>query len=148
MRKKLIDFGAYRTPKFLAAVIHHFDLRGSKGDTLRNRGPCPICTPTDTEKRCLAVDLRQGVWFCHRCKCSGSALTLYMLVTGVPVYEAAEDLSRLVNEPIPYLDDSPPDLRPERASIPRQGTGRANRNNNLTYPVASINGKMPGGAAG
>ncbi len=139
MKPPVIDFKAYRTGAFLQTVIWHFDLRGSNGDTLRKRGPCPLCSSGDLASRNLAVDLKIGVWYCHKCKCSGTALTLYGLVAQVGVYEAAKDLSKLAGLPVPWLGEGCDSAKAGRTSLTDQDTGLANRNNNVTPPSGKSN---------
>jgi len=141
MKTKVIDFKAYRTGAMLQTVIWHFDLRGSNGDSLRKRGPCPLCSSGDLASRNLAVDLKVGVWFCHKCKCSGTALTLYGLVAQVGVYEAAKDLSKLAGLPVPWLVPVLPDDSQDSTRLLGHDTGLANRNNNVTPPSGEGNAK-------
>jgi len=143
MENRRINFGAYRTGEMLQMLVYHFDLRGSNGDVLRRRGPCPICSPEDPGSRHFAVDLKLGVWYCHKCKCSGTALTLYSLVTGLKVYDAAVDLSRLANEPVPCLGTVLPDVSQDLTELQRHDTGLANRNNNVASPRTESNAELP-----
>lgn len=138
MEARRIDFKAYKTGEMLVQVIYHFDLRGSTGGRLIRRGPCPLCCLTKPTSRHLAVDTAKGVWFCHGCKKSGDALTLYSLVANVDVYQAAKDLSQLTRTAVPYLDEGRRGMIIPDASTESTTPPQANRNNNVAPPSAGF----------
>lgn len=131
MEIRRINFNGYRSGIMLQYVIQHFDLRSANGTTLRRRGPCPLCTLNKPHSRHLAVNIHEGVWFCHGCKKAGTALTLYALIAKVNVYQAAKDLSKISNTPVPFLDEGLPGDFTGEASIENPEPGLANGNNNV-----------------
>jgi len=127
--KNRINLRAYRTPEMLRWTIWSFDLRSATGTTLTKRGPCPLCSPSSLTSRSLAVDIPKGVWYCHSCRKSGDAITLYALLAKVSCWEAAVALSDLSKSPVPWLDSASLAVM-QRGALPKhKAPNQTNRKN-------------------
>jgi len=97
-----IDFAAVRAAVSIAAVLHLLGCpvhaRGSQ-----HRGPCPLHGSTSGTSRCFSAHLDQHVFHCFKCGRHGNALDLWAAATQQTPYDAASDLCRRLNIPLPIL---------------------------------------------
>ena len=67
------------------------------------RGPCPLCHSHRPDKpkqqqsrrdrhRCFSVNVAKNVFRCFSCHRSGNSLDFWINLTGLPLYEATQDL--------------------------------------------------------
>jgi putative transposase len=96
-----IDFPALRNVLNMAAVLQllGFQANSTKGSQLR--GPCPLHGSTSGTSRCFSAQLDQKIFRCFKCGRSGNALDLWSQATRQTPYDAAIDLCRRLNVPLP-----------------------------------------------
>lgn len=87
-----IDYPALKSLISVPRALKLLDWRPWKscGDT--GRGGCPI--HKGQGGRFSTFTFTSVEWYCHKCKCGGSVLDLWMRVKGLPLYAAALDLCR------------------------------------------------------
>jgi DNA primase len=75
------------------------------------RGPCPVHGSRTPRQRAFAAHLERHCWHCFRCGAGGNALDLWVAVTRLPLYEAAQDLCRRLHLDVPRLPAQPAPAR-------------------------------------
>lgn len=140
MGKNRIDLKQYKTGGYLRTVIWHFDLRNHFGYPLTKRGPCPFCSVGRPGKKCFAVDLDRGGWYCHACLRNGDALTLWAGIAEVSVWQAAVDLSNLSGNPVPWIADELPPAVSEAVRNRNKEPGHSFENNTFADEPPGVKG--------
>lgn len=140
MAENRINLRQYKTGGFLRTVVWHFDLRNHFGYPLTKRGPCPFCCGNRPGKKCFAVDMEKGGWYCHSCLRSGDALTLWAGLAEVSVWQAAKDLSALTGTPVPWLSDSKPPAVCEASNHPTATPEHSIENNSFADDPPNVKG--------
>jgi putative transposase len=99
-----IDFAGVRAAVNMATVLQllGFHATGTRG--CQQRGPCPLHGSTNGTSRCFSAHLDQQMFQCFKCGRSGNALDLWSQATHQPLYDAAIDLCRRFNIPLPTLN--------------------------------------------
>jgi putative transposase len=102
-----IDFAAVRAAVGLAAVLDLLGFQARTTHGAQQRGPCPLHGSTAGTSRCFSVNLEQHTFHCFKCGRSGNALDLWAQATRQGPYDAALDLCRRLNIPLPLLPPTP-----------------------------------------
>jgi DNA primase len=104
-----IDYRALRRALRLGQVLELLGFAATSRVGAQVRGPCPLHGARSPRSRSFAAHLERHCWQCFRCGAGGNALDLWMAVTRLPLYEAAEDLCHRLNLEMPRLPArSPP----------------------------------------
>ena len=102
-----IDFATVRAAVSLAAVLQLLGFQAATTRSSQQRGPCPLHDSTSGTSCCFSVNLRDQIFHCFKCGRSGNALDLWVHATRQTPYDAALDLCRRLNIPVPLLSPSP-----------------------------------------
>jgi len=96
-----IDFALLRRQVTLAQVLElvGFTALARRGPQVR--GPCPVHGSSSPRSRSFAAHLERHCWHCFGCGAGGNALELYVAVTKLPLYEAAQELCARLHLPVP-----------------------------------------------
>ena len=104
-----IDYRVLRRALRLGPVLDLLGFVPTRRAGAQVRGPCPLHGARSPRSRSFAAHLERHCWPCFRCGAGGNALDLWAAATRLPLYEAALDLCRRLNLPIPrLLARSPP----------------------------------------
>jgi len=103
-----IDFAAIRAAVTMAAVLALLGLQPNSARGAQHRGPCPLHGSTSSTSRCFSANLEQHIFHCFKCGRSGNALELWAQANHLSIYDAAVDLCKHLNIPLPTL---PPPTR-------------------------------------
>jgi putative transposase len=103
-----IDFAAVRAAVTMAAVLTLLGLQTNSARGAQHRGPCPLHGSSSGTSRCFSANLEQHIFHCFKCGRSGPALELWAQANHLNIYEAAVDLCKRLNIPLPTL---PPPTR-------------------------------------
>ena len=95
-----VDFDEIRTRFTIEGVLQKLGWEGTRRRGAQVRGPCPVC---NSGGHAFSVNLALNRYFCHHCKSRGNQLELWMAVMSLPVYEAAIDLCKTFNRPVPTV---------------------------------------------
>jgi len=108
-----IDFAAVRAAIPLAVVLQllGFQPRGRHGT--QQRGPCPLHGSTSGTSRCFSANLELHAFHCFKCGRSGNALDLWAQANQQSLYDAAIDLCKRLDLPLPTLPMPPQRNREE-----------------------------------
>jgi len=98
-----IDFPALRNVLSMAAVLQLLGVQANSTPGAQQRGPCPLHGSTFGTSRCFSAQLDRNIFHCFKCGRSGNALDLWTAVTQQTPYDAAIDLCRRLNVPLPTL---------------------------------------------
>ena len=98
-----IDFPALRNVLSMAAVLQLLGFQANSTRGGRQRGPCPLHGSTVGTSRCFSAQLDQKMFHCFKCGRSGNALDLWSHATQQTAYDAAIDLCRRLDVPLPTL---------------------------------------------
>ncbi len=98
-----IDFPALRNALSMAAVLQLLGFQANCTRGGRQRGPCPLHGSTFGTSRCFSAQLDQKMFHCFKCGRSGNALDLWSQATQQTAYDAAIDLCRRLDVPLPTL---------------------------------------------
>jgi transposase InsO family protein len=96
-----IDFPAVRAAVNITAVLGLLGFRAHTTQGAQQRGPCPLHGSTAATSRCFSVHLQHHIFHCFKCGRSGNALDLWAQATRQTPYDAALDLCRRLNIPLP-----------------------------------------------
>jgi putative transposase len=96
-----IDFTAVRAAIGMAAVLGLLGFQPKTRHGAQQRGPCPLHGSTHGTSRCFSVNLSDQIFHCFKCGRSGNALDLWAHATRQTPYDAAIDLCRRLNIPLP-----------------------------------------------
>ena len=96
-----VDYAAVRDQISILDVLGllNFQPVGRSGDWLR--GPCPL--EWDEDPRVFAVNIVTDRYYCHACHGSGNQLELWRDMQGLTLFQAARDLCRRLNIPVPEI---------------------------------------------
>jgi len=98
-----IDFAAVRAAVSMATVLGLLGFQAQTTHGAQQRGPCPLHGSTAGTARCFSVNLRDQIFHCFKCGRSGNALELWAHANRQTPYDAALDLCRRLNIPLPLL---------------------------------------------
>ena len=98
-----IDFPALRNVLSMAAVLQLLGFQANSTRGAQLRGPCPLHGSTVGTSRCFSAQLDQKMFHCFKCGRSGNALDLWSHATQQTAYDAAIDLCRRLDVPLPTL---------------------------------------------
>jgi DNA primase len=118
----LIDYAAVRAriPMLRVLTLLDFQPTHRRGDQLRGRCPLPQCP--STSRRSFSVNVGRHVYRCFACRSQGNQLDLWSAARQLPLPQAALDLCRSTNTPVPQrLTRSK--LRNSHQPTPRPATG-------------------------
>ncbi len=88
-----LDFQAIREAVSISQVLEIVGFVAAEQSGDQVRGPCPVHGSTSPDSRSLSVNLRKNTFQCFKCGAKGNQLDLYVAVTGLPIHEAALQLS-------------------------------------------------------
>lgn len=123
-RRRPIDFRQLRCDSVLRQVVDHFSIVDRLGNPITARGHCQLCKPTDSGGKMLKVDFDRGIWYCHSCREGGDGVQLFSLLGRCDVYEAAIEICRQIQRPVPYLGRN---TVPRKVPAPACGKRKSNR---------------------
>ncbi|MBM4093855.1 MAG: hypothetical protein FJ276_31285 [Planctomycetes bacterium] len=98
-----VDFDILRSEITMQQVLDEMGFRTTHGDGDQLHGPCPVHGSTSPHSRAFSVNLREGRYYCHKCKSHGKELELYAAVKDTAVYQAAVDLCRALGRDVPWI---------------------------------------------
>jgi transposase InsO family protein len=98
-----IDFTAVRAAVTMAAVLSLLGFQPNTTHGAQQRGPCPLHGSTSGTSRCFSVNLSDQIFHCFKCGRSGNAVDLWAQASRQTPYDAALDLCRRFNIPVPTL---------------------------------------------
>ena len=113
-----IDFAAIRAAVSLAAVLGLLGFQARSSYGTQQRGPCPLHGSTSGTSRCFSANLEQHTFHCFKCGRSGNALDLWAQASRQSPYDAAVDLCRRLNIPLPLLPPPPRHREEETVALP------------------------------
>jgi transposase InsO family protein len=120
-----IDFAAVRAAISLNAVLGLLGFRPRSSHGAQQRGPCPLHGSTAGTSRCFSAHLDRNIFHCFKCGRCGNALDLWASATRQTPYDAAIDLCRRLNLPLPTLppaprnrEEEPVACQPETCTMP------------------------------
>src|SRR5688572_15638449 len=98
-----IDFRELRAAIAMRDVVALIDFVPTvvRGDQLR--GPCPLHRSNNPRSTSFSISLGKNAFRCFRCGAAGNHLDLWVAVTKLPLYEAAEELCRRLGLAVPRL---------------------------------------------
>jgi DNA primase len=97
-----IDFRKVRAVVSMRDVLEllGFVPRISAGE--QRRGVCPLHHSASPTSRVFSANLAKNAFRCFKCGATGNQLDLWAAATKQPLHEAAQDLCRRLNRPIPW----------------------------------------------
>lgn len=96
-----IDYRAVREACSLEQVIDRLGIPLCYRGGGRARGGCPLrCSESE---RVCSYQLYRNLWHCFKCCQGGNQLDLFAHVKGLPLWEAAKELCRLLNVNVPWI---------------------------------------------
>jgi putative transposase len=101
--RPVIDFPALRATLSMAAVLQLLGFQANSTRGTQQRGPCPLHGSTSGTSRCFSAHQDQNMFHCFKCGRSGNALDLWIAATQQTPYDAAIDLCRRLNIPLPTV---------------------------------------------
>jgi putative transposase len=108
-----IDFAAVRAAITIAQVLALLGFRARSDYHGQQRGGCPLHGSTHGTSRCFSVNTNEQKYHCFKCGRSGNALDLWAAANRLSIYDAAIDLCRRLNVPLPTLAPPPTANREE-----------------------------------
>lgn len=96
-----IDFAVVRAAIRMADVLGLLGFQARTTHGAQQRGPCPLHGSTSGTSRCFSVNVDEQIFHCFKCGKSGNALDLWAHATRQAPYDAALDLCRRRNIPVP-----------------------------------------------
>jgi DNA primase len=98
-----IDFNSLRQEITMEQVL---DLLGfqcihRRGDQWY--GYCPLHKSQDKHRRAFSVNVREGCYYCHKCRSRGDQFTLWANVTKMPLHPAVVELCNRLGLDVPWL---------------------------------------------
>lgn len=123
-----IDFAAAKSAIPMTAVLHMLGFQANSTRGAQHRGPCPLHGSTAATSRCFSAHLHQHMFHCFKCGRSGNALDLWAQATKQTPYDAAIDLCRRLNLPLPLSnsprnrEEEPVANSPESSTLPSPET--------------------------
>jgi len=98
-----VDFDILRGEITMQQVLDEIGFRATHRDGDQLHGPCPVHGSTSPHSRAFSVNLREGRYYCHKCKSHGKELELYAAVKDTAVYQAAVDLCHVLGRDVPWI---------------------------------------------
>jgi putative transposase len=108
-----IDFAAVRAAITIAQVLVLLGFHARTDRAGQQRGPCPLHGSTRGTACCFSVNTQAHTFHCFKCGRCGNALDLWAAANRLSIYDAAVDLCRRINVPLPLLRPPPPGNREE-----------------------------------
>ena len=101
-----VDYCAVRSAVSMQQVL---DLLGYvpsswRGDQIR--GPCPIHPSKSAESRSFSANLERNAFRCFSCGAQGNQLDLWCQTQSLSLFDAALDLCRRFDVPVPQSEQS------------------------------------------
>lgn len=112
-----IDFAAVRAAITIAQVLALLGFQARTDRAGQQRGPCPLHGSTHGTACCFSVNTQDHTFHCFKCGRCGNALDLWALANRLSIYDAAVDLCRRLNVPLPLLTPPPTGNREEAAVV-------------------------------
>ena len=107
-----IDFAAIKAAVNIAAVLHLLGCTTGQTSHSQYRGPCPLHGSSRGTARCFTASLDQNLFRCFKCGNGGDAVDLWAKATKQSPYDAAVDLCKRLNVPLPLLPCIPSPTQP------------------------------------
>jgi putative transposase len=98
-----IDFAAVRAAITIAQVLTLLGFVPRSDYAGQQRGACPLHSSTPGTARCFSVNTHAHTFHCFKCNRSGNALELWADANRLTIYDAAIDLCKQLNIPLPIL---------------------------------------------
>ena len=113
-----IDFAAVRAAITITQVLALLGFVPRSDRAGQQRGACPLHGSTRGAASCFSVNTQAHVFHCFKCNRSGNALDLWAAAKGLAIYDAAIDLCKCLNVPLPTLPSSTPSTTANREEVP------------------------------
>ena len=94
MGRKAIDFVAAKEAVTIQDVLTLVSFSPNYRRADQQRGPCPVHQSESPRSRTFSANTARNIYQCFSCGSKGDQLKLYAEVTGLPIYEATEELLR------------------------------------------------------
>ncbi len=112
-----IDFAAQRSQIRIAEILELLQFTPTSTRSCQQRGPCPLHGSTHGTACCFSVNTQAHTFHCFKCGRCGNALDLWALANRLSIYDAAVDLCRRLNVPLPLLTPPPTGNREEETVV-------------------------------
>jgi len=101
-----IDYAELRKTASIGDVLNlaGFHAIESSGDQVR--GPCPVHDSNSPTSRSFSANLARNTFRCFSCGAAGNQLDLWVAVSDLPLYAAAEDLCQRLGIEVPRIRQS------------------------------------------
>jgi DNA primase len=96
-----IDYQAVRSRIGMEEVLEQIGFLATTRKGPKLRGPCPLPHCRSQSPRTFSVHLAKKLYHCFTCKNQGNHLDLWAAVQQLTIYQAAIDLCKKANIPIP-----------------------------------------------
>jgi len=110
-----IDYRQVRSIVSMSEVLSLIGFAAAASTGKQLRGPCPLHGSGSAKSRVFSVNLAKNTFQCFKCKAAGNQLDIWAAATKQALYDAAIELCRGLNRPIPWL--SPEQRRGTRTSV-------------------------------
>ena len=113
--RRPIDYVRLREQITLQRVLEH--VSPTPLHQAQHRGPCPLHEPNATTGHKFSANLKRQVFRCFDggCQAKGNVLDFWKAYRHLDIYEAAEDLAKTFQLPIPYLANNTPKTKKTKA---------------------------------
>ena len=101
-RRLPIDFKALKRMVPIARVLELIEYKPRKKTGSQLRGPCPVHGSASSSSTIFSVNLERSIYKCFSCDSGGDQIKLYAEITGLGIYEAAEQLAANTGCQLPY----------------------------------------------
>jgi DNA primase len=98
-----IDYRQLRAVVSMRDVLNLISFSPTVARGNQVRGPCPLHGSKNLKSTSFSASLAKNAYRCFRCGAAGNQLDLWMAVTKLPLYEAAEELCRRLDLAAPRL---------------------------------------------
>lgn len=100
----MFDFNKFDKAKLLSSALALTGYQWRTKTVDQARGPCPF-HGSSPRSRSLAINLRTGSWYCHKCKRRGDALDWAIEKLQYTLFQAIRVLHHHAGIPIPEKED-------------------------------------------
>jgi DNA primase len=99
-----VDFNVLRADITMEQVLHKLNFEATSRSGNQLHGPCPVHGSKSAHSRTFSVNLDTRRYYCHKCHSNGNQLELWAAVHKQTLYEAAQDLCRVLGREVPWIE--------------------------------------------
>jgi DNA primase len=99
-----IDYASVRKSVPMSRVLELLGFTAIRRSGKQLRGPCPVHRSSSPHSRSFSVNLATGAFQCFTCGAAGNQLDLWRQIHGLTLFEAAWDLCRRAQVPVPWFE--------------------------------------------